>query len=82
MRKLCPLLRLLFGRRSPDADLRAWRKTYLAALSEERRAWEAAERVLPGTPGHDPAAWERWCVAVRRCDAIAREVPVNANGRD
>jgi hypothetical protein len=39
------------------------------AIAQEKRAWQAVEVHLPGSPAFQPGLWQAWLEAVKRADA-------------
>jgi hypothetical protein len=56
-----------------SAEYEEWQ----AACREERQAWANVTGKLPGSPGHDPAAWRHWQDRLQRtAQALERYLAV------
>lgn len=68
-----------------SAEYQAWQ----SACNVEREAWRCVKGRLPGLPEYDPAAWERWQVALQEANEALhaclrtppRRIPTHTGGR-
>lgn len=47
-------------------DARPLEEDFTRAMYAERAAWLAVANRLPGSPGFDPALWQRWVSAAHK----------------